>query len=94
MKKNQGTSTAEKEDDTDSTATKTTATFTSNYELDWGDCTDDGMTEATTLDDHTYSFGRRRWMKLPAGGEHLHPKSARKNNPHRHLTQQAMSRHE
>ena len=63
MKKNQGTSTAEKEDDTDSTATKTTATFTSNCELDWDDYMDDGMTDATTLNDHTYSFERRRWVK-------------------------------
>ena len=24
---------------------------------------DDGMTDATTLNDHTYSFERRRWVK-------------------------------
>ena len=53
MKKNQGTTTAEKEDDTDSTATKTTATFTSNCKLDWDDYTDDRITEETTLNNHT-----------------------------------------
>ena len=37
MKENQGTTTAEKEDDTDSTATKTSATFTSSCESDWDD---------------------------------------------------------
>ena len=45
-KKNQGTTTAKKEDNTDSTTTKTTETFTSNCELDWDDYMDDGMTEA------------------------------------------------
>ena len=63
MKKNQGTNKAEKEDDTDSTATKTTAAFTSNCESDWDNYTDDGITEAPTLKDHTYRFRRTRWMK-------------------------------
>ena len=63
MKKNQVTTTAENEDDTDSTATKTTAIFTSNCELDWDSYTDDGIIEETTSNNHTYSFGRRRWVK-------------------------------
>ena len=41
MKKNQGTTIAEKSVNTDSTATKTTATFISNCQLEW----DDYMTE-------------------------------------------------
>ena len=48
-KKNQGTITY-----TDSTATKTTASFTSNWELEWDEYTVDGITEPSTLSYHTY----------------------------------------
>ena len=58
MKKNQIITTAEKEDDTNSTATKTIAAFTPNCESDWDNYTDDDITEATTSSNHTYSRGK------------------------------------
>ena len=62
-KKKQGTITAEKEDATDSTANKTIATFTSSCESEWDEYTVDGMMEPSTLSNHAYGFGGRRWVK-------------------------------
>ena len=47
--KNQVTTLAGKEDDTNSTATQTTATFTLCCESEWGDFTSDGVMESRTL---------------------------------------------
>ena len=51
MKKNQVTTLAGKEDDTESTATKTTATFISSYELEWDEDMSDLMMEPTLSED-------------------------------------------
>ena len=53
-KKNQGTITFENNNGTDSTAIKTTATFTSNWESEWDEYTVDGITEPSTLSYHAY----------------------------------------
>ena len=64
MKKNQGTTAADKEDDTPySTATETTAAFTSVCESEWYDYTAEGLAETTTLNYQTYVFGNKRWIK-------------------------------
>ena len=65
MKKNQITTLAGKEDNRESTATKTTAPFTSSCDSEWHDYMSDLMIEPT-LNNHTYGFGRRIWAK-PAG---------------------------
>ena len=58
-RKNQVTTTAEKEDDTDSTATVTTAVFTSVCESEWDDDITEGLAETTTLNDQIiYVFGK------------------------------------
>ena len=62
-KKNQGTITAENEDDTDSTVTKTTVNFTTSCESEWDEYTIDGTMEPSSLSDHAYGFRRRRWVK-------------------------------
>ena len=62
MKKDQVTTLVRKEDNTESTATKTTATFTSSCESEWDEYTSDLMMKPT-LSDHIYVFGRRRWVK-------------------------------
>ena len=49
MKKNQGTNITEKEVDTDSTATETTAACTSVCGLEWDNYTTEGLSETTTL---------------------------------------------
>ena len=60
MKKNQVTILAGKEDNTESTATKTAATFTSSCESEWGEDMNDLVMEPTPSD-HTYGgFGRKR----------------------------------
>ena len=64
MNRKQGTSTAKKEDDTDSTATETTADFSSVCESKWDDYTTEGLVETTTLNDQTYvSLWKRRCVK-------------------------------
>ena len=61
--KYQVTTLAGKEDDTNSTAIVTTATFTSCCESEWDEYNCYAMIEPRTLNDHTYGFGRRRWVK-------------------------------
>ena len=61
--KNQVTTTAEKEDDADSTATVTTAAVTSVCESGWGDDSTEVLAETTTLNDQIYVFGKRRCVK-------------------------------
>ena len=60
MKKNQGTTASDKEDDTDSTSTKITAAFTSVCESEWENYTTEGLAETTTLNNQTYAFGKRQ----------------------------------
>ena len=62
--KNQVTTLAGKEDSTDSTATRTTAKFTSCCESEFDEYTVDEMREPCTLSDNAYGFGRERWVKL------------------------------
>ena len=57
MKKNQGTTAADKEDNTDSTATKIIAAFASVCELELDNRMTEGLTETTTLNYQTYVFG-------------------------------------
>ena len=63
QRKNQVTITADKEDNTDSTATVTTATFASGCGSEWDDDIIEGLAEPTTLNDQIYVFGKRRWVK-------------------------------
>ena len=58
MKKNQGTTTAEKKDDTDSKTAETTAAFISVCESEWDNYTTEGLVETTTLNDQIYVFGK------------------------------------
>ena len=61
MKKHQGTSTADMEDDTDSTATVTTAAFTSGCESEWDDDITERLAGTATLNNQIwYVFGKRR----------------------------------
>ena len=64
-RKNQVTTTADNEDNTDSTATVTTAAFTSVCGSEWGDNTIEGLAEPSTLNNQIYVFGKRRWVKPP-----------------------------
>ena len=81
-RKNQVTTTAEKEDDKVSTATLTTAAVTSVCGSEWDHDTIGRLAETTTLNDQIYVFGKDDGWSLPASGEHPHLKSARKkNNP-------------
>ena len=57
-RKNQVTTTSEKEDDTDSTATVTTAPFTSVCELEWDNDIAERLTETTSLNGQIYVFGK------------------------------------
>ena len=59
MKKNQVTTLAEKEDDTESTSTKTTATITSTCESEWGEDISDLMMAPTHAD-----FGHTRGVRF------------------------------
>ena len=59
-RKNQVTTTAEKEDDTDSTDTVTTAAFTSVCELEQDDDIAERLAETTTLNNQIYVFGKRQ----------------------------------
>ena len=61
--KHQVTTPSRKEDDTNSTATVTTAAFTSDGELEWDDYITEGLAETTTLNDQVHVFGKRRWVK-------------------------------
>jgi len=63
-RKNQVTATAEKEDDTDSTATVATAAFTLVCESEWDDDIAERLSETTTLNNQIYVFGERQWVKL------------------------------
>ena len=58
-RKNQVTNTADKEDDTDSTATVTTTAFTSICGSEWDDDAVEGLAETTILNDQIYVFGKR-----------------------------------
>ena len=58
-RKNQVTTTAEKEDDTDSTATLTTAAFTSVCESEWDNDITERLAETTTSNDEIYVFGKK-----------------------------------
>ena len=92
MKKNQGTNTAEKEDDTDSTATKTTAAFTSVCESEWGDYTTEELVETTILNDQTYVYLWKMKMGeicLQVENIHTYPKFSGKNSPYQCSTQHA-----
>ena len=62
-RKNQVTTTAEKEDDADSTATVTTAALTSVCGSEWDNDTVERLAETTTLNDQIYVFERRRGVK-------------------------------
>ena len=57
------TITAEKEDGTDSTATVITAAFTSVCGSKWDNGIIERLAEITTVNDHIYVFGKRRWVK-------------------------------
>ena len=57
-KKNQVTTTAEKEDDTDSTGTVTTAAFTSVCELESDDDITKQLAGTTTSNNQIYVFGK------------------------------------
>ena len=54
---------AAKEDDADSTATMTTATFTSVYRSEWEKDITKILTETTPANDQIYVFGKRQWVK-------------------------------
>ena len=92
-KKDQVTTVAGKEDDTNPTATKTTATSASSCESDWDDYTADGMMEPRSLSGHTCGFGRRRWVKPARKWRTPAPQIFKKNNPRPNLTQQVIFRH-
>ena len=64
---------AGKEDGTNSTATRTTATFTTCCESEWVDFISDGVMESR------FGFGRRRLAKPACKGKHLHLKSTNKS---------------
>ena len=51
------------EDDADSIATMTTATFTSGNESEWEKDITEILTETTTANDQMYVFGKRRLVK-------------------------------
>ena len=57
-RKNQVTITAEKEDNTDSTATVTTAAFTSVCTSEWDYDITEQLVETTTLNNQIYVFGK------------------------------------
>ena len=57
-RKNQVTTTVEKEDNTDFTATVTTAAFASVCESEWDDDITEGLAETTTLNNQIYVFGK------------------------------------
>ena len=59
-KKNQVTTSAKMEDDTESIDTETTSAFTSECESKWDNCTTEGLAETATLKNQTYVFGKRR----------------------------------
>ena len=59
-RKNQVTTTAEKKDDTDSTATVTTAAFTSVCESEWDDDITERLARTTTLNNQIYVFGKNK----------------------------------
>ena len=61
--KHQVTTPSRKKDDTDSTATVTTAAFTSVCESEWDSYTTEGLAETTTLNDQIHVFGKRRYVK-------------------------------
>ena len=63
FRKNQVTATAEKEDDTDSTATVATVAFTSICESEWDDDITEQLAGTTTLNNQIYIFGKRRQVK-------------------------------
>ena len=58
--KNQLTTLAGKEDDADSTVTKTTTAFTSVCESEQDNYTTEGLVETTTLYDQTNVFGNKK----------------------------------
>ena len=80
--KNQVTTSAGKEDDADSTVTETTAAFTSVCELEWDDYTTIGLAETTSFGNHTYVFGKRRWVKPARKWRTPTPQVCRENSPH------------
>ena len=63
MKKNQVTTLAGKEDNTNSTATKTTANFTWGRESERDEYMSDVMMEPRTPSDHAYGLERRKLAK-------------------------------
>ena len=60
--RNQGTCTAEKEDNIDFTAIVTTAAFTS-IESKWDNYITEGLAVKTTLNNQIYVVGKKRWVK-------------------------------
>ena len=59
-RKNQATTTVDKEDNADSTATVTTAVFTSICGSELGDDATEGLAEPTTLNDQICVFGKKK----------------------------------